>query len=213
MLSRGWRRSGPNSRPRLLLRIHLRPEEFIERSGQERNLPARSVRQDRNAAERPGGRRSWPRRSSAIWSRRSSAATAGSTSAGSRSANWTSFPKARRGWPSFKNPISGVCGRRDRRHSLLGAPHSGRAVSGLRHQLRPSGMPGALVCRSRDCSCARVMAACTTRTARAPRDRRRAGCSSIQYKVEDGKLLIEAGQLPTLSTTASLRARKSGCQG
>ena len=39
------------------------------------------------------------------------------------------------------------------------------------------------------------------------------GLFEYQYKVEGGKLLIEAGQLPTLSTTASLGARKSGCQG
>jgi hypothetical protein len=36
-----------------------------------------------------------------------------------------------------------------------------------------------------------------------------------QYKVENGKLMIEAGQLPTLSTTAALRGHKGsgGCQG
>jgi Rieske Fe-S protein len=39
------------------------------------------------------------------------------------------------------------------------------------------------------------------------------GLFQYPYKVEDGKLMIEAGQLPTLSTTASLRARKNGCQG
>ncbi len=39
------------------------------------------------------------------------------------------------------------------------------------------------------------------------------GLFQYPYKVEDGKLLIEAGQLPTLSTTASLGARKNGCQG
>ena len=39
------------------------------------------------------------------------------------------------------------------------------------------------------------------------------GLFEYPYKVEGGKLLIEAGQLPTLSTTASLRARKNGCQG
>jgi nitrite reductase/ring-hydroxylating ferredoxin subunit len=39
------------------------------------------------------------------------------------------------------------------------------------------------------------------------------GLFEYQYKVESGKLMIEAGQLPTLSTTATLRARKNGCQG
>jgi menaquinol-cytochrome c reductase iron-sulfur subunit len=39
------------------------------------------------------------------------------------------------------------------------------------------------------------------------------GLFEYQYKVEGGKLMIEAGQLPTLSTTATLRARKNGCQG
>jgi len=41
------------------------------------------------------------------------------------------------------------------------------------------------------------------------------GLFEYAYKVEDGKLMIEAGQLPTLSTTASLRGskRSGGCQG
>ena len=33
------------------------------------------------------------------------------------------------------------------------------------------------------------------------------------FKVESGKLMIEAGQLPTLSTTAKLMVRSRGCQG
>lgn len=39
------------------------------------------------------------------------------------------------------------------------------------------------------------------------------GLFEYAYKVEDGKLMIEAGQLPTLSTTAALRKRSGGCQG
>jgi nitrite reductase/ring-hydroxylating ferredoxin subunit len=41
------------------------------------------------------------------------------------------------------------------------------------------------------------------------------GLFEYQYKVEDGKLMIEAGQLPTLSTTAALgeSKRSGGCQG
>lgn len=39
------------------------------------------------------------------------------------------------------------------------------------------------------------------------------GLFEYQYKVENGHLLIQAGQLPTLSTTASLRKRENGCQG
>jgi menaquinol-cytochrome c reductase iron-sulfur subunit len=41
------------------------------------------------------------------------------------------------------------------------------------------------------------------------------GLFEYQYKVEDGKLMIFAGQLPTLSTTAALRGpkRSGGCQG
>ena len=39
------------------------------------------------------------------------------------------------------------------------------------------------------------------------------GLFEYAYKLENGKLLIEAGQLPTLSTTASLREGKMGCQG
>ena len=39
------------------------------------------------------------------------------------------------------------------------------------------------------------------------------GLFEYPYKVENGKLMIEAGQLPTLSTTAKLVARSRGCQG
>jgi menaquinol-cytochrome c reductase iron-sulfur subunit len=39
------------------------------------------------------------------------------------------------------------------------------------------------------------------------------GLFEYTYKVESGRLMIEAGQLPTLSTSASLRARSNGCQG
>ena len=39
------------------------------------------------------------------------------------------------------------------------------------------------------------------------------GLFEYAYKVENGKLLINAGQIPTLSTTASLREGKTGCQG
>jgi menaquinol-cytochrome c reductase iron-sulfur subunit len=39
------------------------------------------------------------------------------------------------------------------------------------------------------------------------------GLFEYKYKVEGGRLMIEAGQLPTLSTNASLRARSNGCQG
>ena len=39
------------------------------------------------------------------------------------------------------------------------------------------------------------------------------GLFEYPYKVEGGKLMIEAGQLPTLSTTAKLVARRRGCQG
>jgi quinol---cytochrome c reductase iron-sulfur subunit, bacillus type len=39
------------------------------------------------------------------------------------------------------------------------------------------------------------------------------GLFEYPYKVESGKLLIETGQLPTLSTSAKLAARSRGCQG
>jgi Rieske Fe-S protein len=39
------------------------------------------------------------------------------------------------------------------------------------------------------------------------------GLFEYSYKVVDGKLMIEAGQLPTLSTTAALRKGSGGCQG
>jgi len=39
------------------------------------------------------------------------------------------------------------------------------------------------------------------------------GLFQYDYKVQGGRLLIEAGQLPTLSTTASLDVRRNGCRG
>jgi menaquinol-cytochrome c reductase iron-sulfur subunit len=39
------------------------------------------------------------------------------------------------------------------------------------------------------------------------------GLFQYEYRIQDGRLLIEAGQLPTLSTTASLDERKSECPG
>jgi len=39
------------------------------------------------------------------------------------------------------------------------------------------------------------------------------GLFEYPYKVEHGHLMIEAGQLPTLSTSASLRKGSGGCQG
>ena len=39
------------------------------------------------------------------------------------------------------------------------------------------------------------------------------GLFQYAYKVENGKLMILAGQIPTLSTTAGLREGKTGCQG
>ena len=39
------------------------------------------------------------------------------------------------------------------------------------------------------------------------------GLFEYKYKVEGGHLMIEAGQLPTLSTTASVREGSMGCQG
>jgi menaquinol-cytochrome c reductase iron-sulfur subunit len=39
------------------------------------------------------------------------------------------------------------------------------------------------------------------------------GLFEYAYKVRNGKLMIEAGQIPTLSTTASLDTRSDGCRG
>ena len=39
------------------------------------------------------------------------------------------------------------------------------------------------------------------------------GLFEYAYKVENGKLLIETGQLPTLSTSAKLETGSRGCQG
>ena len=39
------------------------------------------------------------------------------------------------------------------------------------------------------------------------------GLFEYEYRVQNGRLLIEAGQLPTLSTTASLDVRSDECRG
>jgi len=39
------------------------------------------------------------------------------------------------------------------------------------------------------------------------------GLFQYEYRIEGGRLLIKAGQLPTLSTTASLNRRRSECSG
>jgi len=39
------------------------------------------------------------------------------------------------------------------------------------------------------------------------------GLFEYEYTVQNGRLLIEAGQLPTLSTTASLDVRTDECRG
>lgn len=39
------------------------------------------------------------------------------------------------------------------------------------------------------------------------------GLFEYNYKIEGGHLMIEAGELPTLSTRASLREGSKGCQG
>ena len=39
------------------------------------------------------------------------------------------------------------------------------------------------------------------------------GLFQYPYRVQNGQLMIEAGQMPTLSTTASLGGRSGGCQG
>ena len=39
------------------------------------------------------------------------------------------------------------------------------------------------------------------------------GLFEYPYRVQNGHLMIEAGQLPTLSTQASLKKRSDGCQG
>jgi len=39
------------------------------------------------------------------------------------------------------------------------------------------------------------------------------GLFEYPYRVENGKLMIEAGQMPTLANTAALRKGTSGCQG
>ena len=55
--------------------------------------------------------------------------------------------------------------------------------------------------RSRACSCVRATAASITRTASAPRDRRRAGLFHCVWRMRDGQLEVQAPHLPTLQDT------------
>lgn len=56
------------------------------------------------------------------------------------------FPEGETRLVDYRNPVGGAFRRRDREHPLLGASHLREQVSGLRHQLRPPGLSGALVC-------------------------------------------------------------------
>ena len=64
--------------------------------------------------------------------------------------------------------------------------------------------------RSRSCSCVLAMAACTTRMAAARRDRRSADCLP-RVKIESGKLMIDAGQMPTLWKSRGAAATLRPC--
>src|SRR6266571_1728786 len=92
-------------------------------------------------------------------------------------------------------------GRRDRRHSLLGAENGRRKVSNLRHQLHSSWVSGALVS-----GVAPVHVSVSRRRflrRRLPRIRAAAaGLYEYKYKIEDGQLWIHGGQLPTLNQPA-----------
>jgi len=69
--------------------------------------------------------------------------------------------------------------------------------------------------RSRASSCARVMAAHIMPMGRALPAHRLAACSEYDYKVENGELLIKAGQVPTLAQPPSVasadKSRRCTC--
>ena len=63
--------------------------------------------------------------------------------------------------------------------------------------------------RSRTFSCVRATAASITRMVRTRPGLRRAGCFSTSYKIEDGKLFIKAGEMPTTgSPTATIKSER-----
>jgi menaquinol-cytochrome c reductase iron-sulfur subunit len=106
-----------------------------------------------------------------------------------------SFRKARRAWRPIETPRESI-GWGNREYSLLGASRGRREVPGLRDQLRASGMPGSLVP--------------AVRPVHVPVPRRRllfgwlarlrtsgARLFEYRYKVEQGNLLIQAGEMPT----------------
>ncbi len=70
----------------------------------------------------------------------------------------------------------------DRRGLLLGPPHRRRKVPGLRHQLRPPGLPRALVRRVQALHVPLPRRAPTTRMARAPRVRPNAASSNTSTR-------------------------------
>ncbi len=55
------------------------------------------------------------------------------------------FPAGQTRLATFHNPVCGFLGWRNCGHSLLGAQHRWQDIPGVCHQLRASGMPGALV--------------------------------------------------------------------
>ncbi len=154
----------------------------------------------------------WPRRWLAICWLRLCAAKADATASGSTWANWTNFPRARHGWQSTRTRsrirwdgetddipcwVRRVQGETFQVFAIncahLGCPVRWFPQSGLFM-----------------CPCHGGVYYQDGSRASGPPPR---GLFEYAYKVENGHLMIEAGQLPTLSTSASLHKRSKGCQG
>ena len=107
------------------------------------------------------------------------------------------FPRGRRAWPPTATRSRGP-GTARRPTSPAGCAVCRRRLPGLRHQLRASRLPGALVSRNRGCSCVPATAAATTPTAPRLRTAAARPLPATSTRSRTGSLWIHAGMMPTL---------------
>ena len=124
------------------------------------------------------------------------------TKAGSRSDPIDQFPSGQTRLATYRNPVANASDG-----ETADIPCWVRNVDGNTSRYsRSIARTWAVPCdgfRNRDCSCARAMAGFTTRTARAHPVRRSGACSNIAFKVLDGNLQIQAGEMPTPGLSAA----------
>ena len=120
--------------------------------------------------------------------------------------NVTDFQPGETRLVTFRNPFTGSMGRRHGQRSRLRALLRAWQVHRLRHQLRASRLPGALVLRvaALHVPCHGGVYYADGSRASGPPER---GLFTYELKIENGKLMIRAGQIATLRN----RAGRSPC--